>query len=418
MKKTRMPWSVACLAAASGVALALIPGAAARAQAPALEVIAEGLNNPRGVTLLQDGTILVAEAGTGGKDMCVGTGAGRRCLGRSGAIYQIRGHRQGRVVQGLPSVGDGAGREVVGPVDVTVSDGEYVVLSGAGMDVRERARYGPHARPLGTVYRVPADGRDVRVIADLVAYESRPDRMRTRDGAVSQTAHSNPWRLVPASEGWLVTDAGTDDLLGVRADGTITTEAVFGHDATAATAGRSARADAVTELAAHLVPVGTAGAQPVAKSGKAKGKKGSKAGRAAEATAVQSLPTGIVRGPDGAYYVGELAGMVPGAARVWRYVPGQRPQVIASGLTAISDMALDGNGDLVVLSMSGGYGAGGKPTAGSLHRIDLQTLTRTEIPTGGRLTMPTGMAIGQDGAIYISNKGTGNGAGQLVRVRS
>ena len=55
----------------------------------------------------------------------------------------------------------------------------------------------------------------------------------------------------------------------------------------------------------------------------------------------QSVPTSITRGPDGAFYVGELGGdgTPAGGSRVWRVVPGQRPTVFRGGFSAITDVA-------------------------------------------------------------------------------
>jgi len=61
-----------------------------------------------------------------------------------------------------------------------------------------------------------------------------------------------------------------------------------------------------------------------------------------------------VRGPDGAFYVGELTGFpyYKGYARVLRVVAGQAPTVYAEGFTNIADIAFDDSGRLLVLEMS------------------------------------------------------------------
>src|SRR4029079_4743308 len=84
---------------------------------------------------------------------------------------------------------------------------------------------------------------------------------------------------------------------------------------------------------------------------------------------VQSVPSTVAVGPDGALYVGELTGVpfAPGSARVWRIVPGRRPTVYASGFTNISDLASAGR-DLLVLELSTkGLLAGRSP--GALVRV-------------------------------------------------
>ncbi|MCO8271397.1 ScyD/ScyE family protein [Actinoplanes sp. TRM 88003] len=68
---------------------------------------------------------------------------------------------------------------------------------------------------------------------------------------------------------------------------------------------------------------------------------------------MQPVLTAVVQGPDGAFYVGELAGypFAPGRARVWRVVPGRPPEVYAGGFTAAVDLAW-GPGGLYVLDVA------------------------------------------------------------------
>ena len=68
----------------------------------------------------------------------------------------------------------------------------------------------------------------------------------------------------------------------------------------------------------------------------------------------QAVPTSVVRGQDGAYYVGTLTGFpfAPGSARVFRVVPGRalirvgrdgaRKVVASDGLTAPAGLAIKG----------------------------------------------------------------------------
>jgi hypothetical protein len=65
---------------------------------------------------------------------------------------------------------------------------------------------------------------------------------------------------------------------------------------------------------------------------------------------VQSVPTSVVVGPDGALYVGELTGapFQPGSARIWRIAPNRKMSVYARGFTNISDLAFDGKNLLVL----------------------------------------------------------------------
>ena len=56
---------------------------------------------------------------------------------------------------------------------------------------------------------------------------------------------------------------------------------------------------------------------------------------------IESVPTTVARGPDGALYVGELTGFpfVQGLARIFRVVPGQSPVAVCGGFKAIIDVA-------------------------------------------------------------------------------
>ena len=51
----------------------------------------------------------------------------------------------------------------------------------------------------------------------------------------------------------------------------------------------------------------------------------------------ETVPTSVALGPDGAYYIGQLARfpLVVGAANVYRFEPGTAPQVFLTGFTFI-----------------------------------------------------------------------------------
>jgi hypothetical protein len=67
-----------------------------------------------------------------------------------------------------------------------------------------------------------------------------------------------------------------------------------------------------------------------------------------------AVPSSVVRGPDGAFYVGELTSFPhpPGRARVWRVVPGENPVVYATGLTAVTGLSW-GPGDRLHVYQAG-----------------------------------------------------------------
>jgi hypothetical protein len=105
---------------------------------------------------------------------------------------------------------------------------------------------------------------------------------------------------------------------------------------------------------------------------------------------IDSVPTAVAVGPDGAYYVGELPSFAPGQANVWRVVPGQSPTVFQSGFTTIIDITFGADGTLYVLEWG----------SGNLWRVPAVG-PRSLVATG--LINPGSVTIGEDGAFYVSN---------------
>jgi hypothetical protein len=87
---------------ALGAMTALAGPASATDSGP--EVVASGLNNPRGIAIGPGGAVFVAESGAGGSGPCTtGPEGNEICFGRSGAITRIWRGTQRRVVTGLPT---------------------------------------------------------------------------------------------------------------------------------------------------------------------------------------------------------------------------------------------------------------------------------------------------------------------------
>lgn len=141
----------------------------------AIQVIATGLDTPRGLNFGPAGVLFVAEAGRGGSGPCI-IGAQNQtfCIGRTGAVTAIwRGH-QFRVVDDLPSIATPTLSEVLGAGDVAVGHGGLLVPIGLGTDPAKRAALGPDGAALATLVRVGLFGR-WRPIADLGTYEAIND---------------------------------------------------------------------------------------------------------------------------------------------------------------------------------------------------------------------------------------------------
>ena len=134
----------------------------------------------------------------------------------------------------------------------------------------------------------------------------------------------------------------------------------------------------------------------------------------------ESVPDSVARGPGGRLFVGELTGFPypVGAARVYRVGSGGALEVYASGFTNIIDIAFDWSGNLYVLEFdANGQLAPGN--AGALWRVprfgNRTKSESTRLAPDLELVSPGGLAIGR-GAIYVTNRSTSAGEGEVVRI--
>src|ERR1700679_2853730 len=121
--------------------LALAPGAIAPLPVAASSgtVLASGLNDPRGLTFDPDGTLYIAEAGTGGTTTTVGTCTqglpplGPYKGGPSARISKLSPNGKLTVMAtGLPSF-EALQGDIIGVADVAFLDGKlYALISGGG----------------------------------------------------------------------------------------------------------------------------------------------------------------------------------------------------------------------------------------------------------------------------------------------
>jgi hypothetical protein len=345
-----------------------------------LTVVADGLDNPRGIGFGPDGALYVAESGSGGSGPCVPSPeGGEACFGRTGAVTRITKRSQHRVLTGLPSVAEEGGVASIGPADLGFSGWTgYLLVGNPGGGTGTRRQLGPGAGRLGKLLKV--DLRGIRAVADFPRFEERNNPDQGGGAEPGLEIDSNPNGLLVRHGAQYVTDAGGNDLLRVDHKGRISVVAVF---------------------LPRLVdaPPGIPGLPPQ--------------------LPMQAVPTSVVKGPDGALYVGQLTGFPfpVGAANVWRVVPGHKPKVFAAGFTNIIDIAFDRHGRLYVLEIAtnGLLSAGeNELPQGRLVRIE-KNGRRTTLAQEG-LNAPGGFVLGH-GAAYITNNSILSDAGQVVKVR-
>jgi sugar lactone lactonase YvrE len=342
-------------------------------------VVVNGLNNPRGLAFGPEGALYIAQAGSGGDGPCGPGPEGTRCYGDSGAItrYDLRTGTITNEVTGLPSLAtEDEQMFALGPNDLSFQGrGNLFFTIGFGGDpnVRE-AQFGPDGAKLARLARATPNG-NWRLLEDLGQFEA--DANPTGD-----EEDSNPYSILALPGKQVVADAGANALVQVRQNGTISALATFPNR----------MVDAPPFLG--LPP----GAQ----------------------IPMDAVPTSVAVGPDGDYYVGQLTGFPfpVGGANVYR-VPedGGAPEVFAGGFTHIVDLAFGPDGSLYVLEIAkNGLLAAfnSNDWTGALIRVAPDG-TRTEL-VPGVLTAPGGIAIGRDGALYVTNNSIYSSIGEVIRI--
>lgn len=353
--------------------------AAESAGPPHFEVVAGGLANPRGIAFGADGSMYIAEAGSGGAGPCVIGGAGsEECFGETGAVSRVMFDGAGmpisqtQVYTGFPSLAaKDTGEEGTGPNDVAVSaDGSTLyILTGLGGD--------PAWRETGGPFEGVGDNFAQILTASLASDTWAPwvdigdfEAANNPDGDEPNT---NPFALTLYGDMYLVADAGANALLTVDMSGTVTTTAVF--------------TDTLVEF-----PPGSGSMMPM-----------------------DAVPTAVEVGPDMAYYVSQLTGFPfpPGGASIFRVEPGSDPEVYVTGFSSILDLAFDGDGNLYVLEMFANGMLSGNP-ASRITRVN-SDMSR-DIILNDETILSTDMEFGPDGMLYVVNIGLSPVAGQVVRV--
>ena len=324
------------------------------------------------------------------------------CYGPTGAVRRLWRGTVERVVTGLPSIARFPdGFRATGPHDVAMlGRGNGHVTIGLENDPALRDTQSEFSG-LGRLVRFTPDGA-WHFAADVAAFETahNPDgridfeRCPPGDPGPCPYLDSNPYGLLAVPGGQLVTDAGANVLFHVDANEDLSVVAVFHSRGT--------------------VPPRASGAPPNLDQ------------------LTDAVPTTVVKGPDGAYYVGDLTGVpfVAGKANIYRVVAGEAPPVFLTsdacigGFKMIIDMDFDAQGNLYVLQHA--TGAVQQPLPGVLIRVAPATTkadvcsqyaagVRTTLVNG--LTRPTSVVAGPDGALYISNRGNSAAIGQVIRIR-
>jgi hypothetical protein len=353
-----------------------------------VDVIATKLDNPRHVAVSKDGNVYVAESGKGGDHAtsrsCFNSAEGFACTGATGAVTKVRrhgrGYRQDRIVRGLASFAPVDGSSAIGPHGIYVDGRDLYVTNGGptapwrGDDPTNTVLRDPTlvseepiSRLYGTLLKFSKRGY-ARLVADLWRFE----RDVNPDAELGNPLiDSNPVDVFADDGRILVADAGGNTVLRVS---------------------RRVRVVNVFPNTDVTVPFPFEG--------------------------MQAVPTGVVVGPDGAYYVSQLTGFPfpVGGAKVFRIDPRSGAvSTYASGFTMAMDLAFGRNGTLYVLEIDSNSLL--QPGSdGAIWAVPRRGAPRKLALPAGTLTEPGGIAVGRHGELYVSNHGREAGNGEVLRI--
>ena len=351
-------------------AIALSLALAAHAEAQSVETIASGLSNPRGIAFAPNGDLFVVEMGVGGPGPCIPSPVfpnPSRCYGPTGALTRIApGGVPGfeRVATGLPSLVLETGAAEGGAADLSFHGSVAYVQIGFGGDPAQRALLGDAGALFGWLLQVMPNGK-YRPLADIANHE-------TVNNPYGGPIDSNPYGVLALPGRQIIADAGANALIERAANGRTRTLAVL----------------------------------PAAQPG----------GR-------DPVPTSVAEGPDGALYVSQLTGFPfwRGTSSIFRLASdGSSAEVYSSGFTAVVDLAVADDFTLYVLEIASGQVPPFPPPPPN-PGLGVGRLVRQcpgeapEVLLSG-LSFATGVALGPDGAVYLTNKGTSPNAGEVLRL--
>ena len=356
------------------------------AEAATFSIVADGLDNARGLSFAPDGNIYVTEAGSGGTGGCVPSPTGGNlCYGTSGAVTKIGNGTKERVLTNLPSIAASDGTSSFGAQDIKFdkASNPYVLMGYAGAPaLRDTALNSPD---LGKLLFADFATNSWSVVADFSNYELA----NNPDGA---DIGSNPTAFILDGNRAIAIDAGANALLSVGIDGS-NLQAIASFPQEVLTNPIFPPTDSVpfdpTQVPSGEIPPGFA---------------------------INATPTGVAVGADGAYYVSQFTGFPfpEGGAKIYRIGTDGETSIYADGLTQLTDLEFDAQGNLYALQYANESAWKGN-FDGSVIQIAPDG-TQTTLLSGDGLIAPSSLAVSPDGQVYVTNQSDRPGASQVLRI--
>ena len=322
-----------------------LPKALGQEPADPFTLVASGLSNPRGMAWAPDGTLYVAQGGTGVPAESVGAAAN--------VVRIVDGCPQ-QVITGLPST-EGMSGAVQGTGSVAFLGDTLYVLQDS-----EDGRGDLKATFPNGVYATTPDG-GARVLADISTWmdENPVAHIPYDRGKLGETFG------MMAGDGFLwVVESNEGQVLKVTPDGAIE--------------------------------------------------------RVADLSEGHPVPTGISPAPDGGVYVGNLTPTpyTDGAAKVVEVAADGTVEEVWTGLTMVVGLATAADGTLYALEMSTGNSTERPFVRPNSGRVVKRTGADSLVEVASGLSFPIALALGPDGALYVSGPSLGSTgpAGYVLRI--
>jgi DNA-binding beta-propeller fold protein YncE len=326
--------------------------------------VATGLNGPMGVLVAPDGSVWIADSGTGGdQEMSLispETGEPATAyVGMTSRIVKVMDGTQTDEAM-LPSIL--IGQEATGGARLALMDGAVFATSGAWLESA-----GPERAPMSAAI-VKLKNGELTEAGNTWDFENT----NNPDGFIKE---AHPYDITAGPDGMLwIADAGANTLFKMDPQtGEISHVATFGG------------------IAGPLPNPNRAGAMEA-----------------------DPVPTGVVVMDDGTAYVSMLPGFpfIPGSAKVVMVASDGTVTDYVTGLTMVTDLTQGPDGNLYAVQLSIFTEQGPTPNTGALLRI--KDGTTEEVMSG--LSFPTAVSFNQAGDAYLTINGVGApGSGEVQR---
>jgi len=338
----------------SALVLVGVPAPVLAQENDALTVVVAGLAGPSGFIVGDDAALFVALAGVGGDEL--GTAApipdSPISGGPTASVVRVEAGCSTVLADDLPSAVGATGR-TFGATDVSVLDGQlYVLVAGGG------AAHGQPDAPNG-IYVITAEG-DTELVADLSAwFRANPV---ARPTPLDADPEGLPYSMATVGAELWVVDAAAEQILRVTPDGVVARLVDF-----------------------SAVPIG---------------------------------PMAIVPAPVGGAYVAAM-GTAPYGPRTGKVVLVEPTGVVTdvwTGLTAPVGVAVDDAGTLYALETSTNNAPVPPYVAPRAGRLVRQAGLDGRDVLARRLNLPTALATGPEGALYVAVRADDGETGAILRI--